>query len=71
MSTRKLWGYDIEIKKRFVPRKRKVYLLLIKEREEVQEFIPEQLRKRYIRLLKLPQIAPVFFIFNFGHYEKY
>jgi len=33
-----------------------------KEREEVHMFIVEQLRKRYIRPLKLPQIAPVFFI---------
>jgi len=26
------------------------------------EFIKEQLRKGYIRLLKSPQIAPVFFV---------
>ena len=39
-----------------------MYLLLRKEREEVQEFIQEQSRKGYIRLLKLPQMAPVFFI---------
>jgi len=32
------------------------------EREEVREFIKEQLRKRYIRLLKLPQTVPVFFV---------
>jgi len=32
------------------------------EREEVHEFIQEQLRKGYIRLLKLPQMAPVFFV---------
>jgi len=35
---------------------------LREEREEVQEFIKEQLRKEYIRLLKSPQIAPVFFV---------
>ena len=29
---------------------------------EVCEFIEEQLRKGYIRPLKLPQIAPVFFV---------
>ena len=29
---------------------------------EVCEFIEEQLRKGYIRLLKLPQITPVFFV---------
>jgi len=43
-------------------RKGKVYLLLRKKREKIQEFIQEQLRKRYIRLLKLSQIAPVFFV---------
>ena len=32
------------------------------EREEMCEFISEQLRKRYIRLSKLPQIALVFFV---------
>jgi len=45
-----------------VPRKEKVYPLLREEREEVHEFISEQLRKEYIRLLKLPQIALVFFV---------
>ena len=32
------------------------------ERKEVYKFILEQLRKEYIRPLKLPQIAPVFFV---------
>ena len=36
------------MKKGFVPKKRKVYLLLREEREEVREFIQEQLRKEYI-----------------------
>jgi len=52
----------IDIKEEFVPRKRKVYLLLREEREKVHEFISEQLRKEYIRPSKLSQIAPVFFI---------
>jgi len=43
-----------------VLRKRKVYPLLREEREEVHKFILEQLRKGYIKLSKLPQIAPVF-----------
>ena len=38
------------------------YLLSREEREEVYEFIKEQLRKGYIRPLKSPQIALVFFI---------
>jgi len=32
------------------------------ERGEMCEFIEEQLRKWYIRPLKLPQMAPVFFV---------
>jgi len=36
--------------------------LFRKEREEVREFIKEQMRKGYIRLLKSPQMALVFFV---------
>jgi len=50
------------VKEGFVPRKGKVYLLLRKERKEVHKFIEEQLRKEYIRPLKSPQTAPVFFV---------
>ena len=32
------------------------------EREEMREFIQEQLRKGYIRLSKSPQMVPVFFV---------
>ena len=52
----------IEVKKRFRPRKGKVYSLLREEREEVREFVKEQLRKGYIRLSKSLQMAPVFFV---------
>ena len=52
----------IDMKERFVLKKRKVYLLLREEREEVYEFINKQLRKGYIRLSKLPQMALVFFL---------
>ena len=45
-----------------MPRKGKVYPLSREEREEVCEFIKEQLRKEYIRPSKLPQIASVFFV---------
>ena len=62
MSTRKLWNYAINTKEGFVPRKGKVYLLSREEREEIYEFISEQLRKGYIRLLKSSQTTPVFFI---------
>ena len=62
MSTRKLWNHAINTKKGFILRKRKVYLLSREEKKETCKFITEQLRKGYIRLSKLPQIAPVFFI---------
>jgi len=48
MPTRKVWNHVIKVKKGFVPRKRKVYPLLRKERKKVREFIKEQLRKEYI-----------------------
>ena len=62
IPTRKVWDHAIDTKKRFVPKKRKVYLLSREEREKVCNFINEQLRKGYIRSLKLPQTAPVFFV---------
>jgi len=62
MPTRKVWDHVIEVKKEFVPRKGKVYPLLRKKREEVREFIKEQLRKRYIQPSKSSQIVPVFFV---------
>jgi len=31
-------------------------------REEIREFIAEQMRKRYIRSSKSPQTVPVFFV---------
>jgi len=62
MLTRKMWNYVIDLKEKFVPKKRKVYLLSREEREDVCEFIVEQLRKECIRLSKSSQIAPVFFV---------
>ena len=56
MLTRKTWDHAIDLKKGFVPKKRKIYLLSRIEREEVQEFLRDQLRKGYIQLSKLPQI---------------
>ena len=45
-----------------MPKKGKIYLLSRVEREEVQEFMKDQLRKGYIRPSKLPQTSPVFFV---------
>jgi len=46
----------------FKPQKRRVYSLSKNEREEVQNFVNNQLRKEYIRPSKSPQILPVFFV---------
>ena len=62
MPTRKLWDHVIDVKEGFMPRKGKVYPLSREEREEVREFVKEQLRKGYIRPSKSPQTAPVFFV---------
>jgi len=62
MPIQKIWDYTIDVKEKFMPKKRKVYLLSREEREEVHKFINEQLRKRYIRLLKSSQMALVFFV---------
>ena len=43
MPTRKVWDHAIEVKEGFIPRKGKVYLLSREEREEVREFVKEQL----------------------------
>ena len=45
-----------------MPKKCKIYPLLRIEREEVQEFVKNQLRKGYIRPLKSPQMSLVFFV---------
>ena len=45
MPTRKLWNHAIDMKEGFILRKGKVYPLSREEREEVREFIQEQLRK--------------------------
>ena len=62
MLTRKLWDYAIDMKEGFVPRKGKVCPLSREEREEVREFVKEQLRKSYIRPSKSLQMVPVFFV---------
>jgi len=62
MPVRKVWDHAIDMKEGFVLRKGKVYPLSREEREEMCKFIQEQLRKRYIRPSKSPQMAPVFFV---------
>jgi len=62
MPTRKVWDHAIDLKETFKPRKGRIYSLSKNEREEVQNFVEDQLRKGYIRLSKSPQMSPVFFV---------
>ena len=62
MPMRKTWDHAIDLREGFVPKKGKIYPLSRVEREEVQKFVKNQLRKGYIRLLKLLQTSPVFFM---------
>jgi len=62
MLTKKIWNHAIDLKKTFKPWKGKIYPLSKNEREEVQNFMEDQLRKGYIRPSKSPQTSPVFFV---------
>jgi len=62
MPIRKVWDYAIDLKETFKPQKERIYPLSKKKREEVQNFVEDQLRKKYIRLSKSPQMSPVFFV---------
>jgi len=62
MLTRKIWDHAIDLKETFKPQKGKIYPLSKNEREEVQNFMKDQLRKGYIRPSKSPQTSPVFFV---------
>jgi len=62
MPVRKVWDHAIDVKEDFKPSKAKVYPLSRNKREEVQKFIDEHLKKRYIRPSKSQQTSPVFFV---------
>ena len=62
MPVQKPWDHTIELKEGFILRKGKVYLLSKDEREKVQTFVEDQLRKGYIRPSKSPQTSPVHFV---------
>jgi len=62
MPVQKAWDHVIELKEGFIPKKEKVYSLSREEREEVQVFVEDQLRKGYIRPSKSPQTSPVHFV---------
>ena len=62
MPTRKIWDHAIDLKEEFKASKVRVYPLSRNEKEEVQQFIQDHLRKGYIRSSKSPQTSPVFFV---------
>ena len=62
MPTRKAWDHVIDLREGFVPKKDKIYPLSRIEREKLQEFVKDQLRKGYIRPSKSPQMSLVFFV---------
>jgi len=62
IPTRKVWDHAIDLKKMFKLWKERIYPLSKNEREEVQNFMKDQLRKGYIRPSKSPQTSPVFFV---------
>ena len=62
MLVRKVWDHAIDVKEDFKPSKARVYPLSRNEREEVQKFIDEHLKKGHIRPSKSQQTSPVFFI---------
>jgi len=62
MPTRKIWDHAIDLKKMFKPQKERIYPLSKDEREKVQSFINNQLRKGYIRPSKSPQMLLVLFV---------
>jgi len=62
MPVRKVWDHAIDLKEDFKASKAKVYPLSRNEREEVQKFVEEHLKKGYIRPSKSQQTSPVFFV---------
>jgi len=54
MLARKPWDHVINLREDFIPRKGRTYLMSREEKEEVKEFVEEQLRKGYIRPSKSP-----------------
>jgi len=62
IPTRKIWDHAIDLKETFKLQKGRIYPLSKNEREEVQNFVNDQLRKGYIRLSKSSQTSPVFFV---------
>jgi len=59
MPTRKIWDHVIDLKEMFKPQKGKIYPLSTNKREEVQNFMEDQLRKDYIKVTS--DVASIFY----------
>ena len=70
MLARKPWDHVINLREDFIPRKGRTYLMSREEKEEMREFVEEQLRKGYIRPSKLPQTSLVFFVGKKGRKKR-
>jgi len=62
MPVRKAWDHAIDLNNNFKPSKARVYPLSRNEKEKVQKFVDEHLKKGHIRSSKSPQTSPVFFV---------
>ena len=56
IPTRKIWDHTIDLKETFKSQKGRIYSLSKNKRKEVQKFVEDQLRKRYIKLSKSSQV---------------
>ncbi|KAJ2935738.1 hypothetical protein H1R20_g1356, partial [Candolleomyces eurysporus] len=54
------WDHAIDLKPDFVPRRGKIYSLTPSEEKALDEFLKENLDKKYIQPLKSPQASPFF-----------
>ena len=62
MPVRKVWDHVIDLNNNFKVSKARVYPLSRNEKEEIQKFVNEHLKKGYIRPSKSPQTSLVFFV---------
>ena len=62
IPVRKVWDHAIDLNNDFKVSKARVYPLSKNEKEEIQKFVDEHLKKGYIRSSKSPQMLLVFFM---------
>jgi len=53
IPVRKPWNHAINLRKDFIPKKERTYLILREKKEKVRELMEKQSRKGYIRSSKL------------------